>query len=212
MLQPPQSNLRQGDIIAKLFFPVIGQVSFDFARMAGNAVGDVLENVSPAGEPPQNVMCLLPVMRQPALIVSQTCDLRLGEYAVVAPLFPLLKRVKIKESEKWRLAKLESYLALFPVYAAPEHGIDEDLVADFRLLVPYSLAVTPRQMTGSKHRLFLLPLAPEALRNRQLRNCSSPTHAEPKSIYPGDAYAGNGEKIRLEVKSAIVPFVPFPLL
>ncbi len=139
MLQPPQSNLQQGDIIAKLFFPVIGQVNFDFARMAGNAVGDVLENVSPAGEPPQNVMCLLPVMRLPALIVSQTCDLRLGEYAVVAPLFPLLKRVKIKESEKWRLAKLESYLALFPVYAAPEQVIDEDLVADFRLLVPYSL-------------------------------------------------------------------------
>ncbi len=139
MLQSPQPNLQQGDIIDKLFFPVIGQVNFDFAQIAGDAVGNVLENISPAGAPPQNVMCLLPVMRQPALVVSQTCDLRPDEYAIVAPLFPMLKRVKVKESEKWRLAKLESYLALFPIYAAPEQGIDEDLVADFRLLVPYSL-------------------------------------------------------------------------
>jgi hypothetical protein len=139
MLQPPQPSLRQGDIIDKLFFPAIGRVAFDFVRVDGNGVGDVLENVSPADEAPQNVLCLLPVMRQPALIVSQTCDLRLGEVALIAPLFPLLKRVKVRESEKWRLAKLESYLALFPIYAAGERGIGEDLVADFRLLVPYSL-------------------------------------------------------------------------
>jgi len=139
MLQPPQPNLQQGDIIDKLFFPAIGQIAFDFAEVAGNAIGNILENLSPADEAPQNVLCLLPVMRQPALIVSQTCDLRLGEFALVAPLFPLLKRVKVKESEKWRVTKLESYLPLFPIYAAAEHGIDEDLVADFRLLIPYSL-------------------------------------------------------------------------
>jgi len=139
MLQPPQPSLQQGDIIDKLFFPAIGRVAFDFVRVDGNGVGDVLVNVFPANEAPQNALCLLPVMRRPALIVSQTCDLRLGEYALIAPLFPLLKRVKVKESEKWRLAKLESYLALFPIYAAAERGIEEDLVADFRLLVPYSL-------------------------------------------------------------------------
>jgi hypothetical protein len=139
MLQPPQPDLQQGDIIDNLFFPAIGRVAFDFVRMAGNGVGDVLEKVSPADEAPQNVLCLLPVLRRPALIVSQTCDLRPGEYALLAPLFPLLKRVKVKESEKWRVTKLESYLALFPVYSAAGRGIDEDLVADFRLLVPYSL-------------------------------------------------------------------------
>ena len=106
MLQPPQPELQQGDIVAKLFFPVIGQVAFDFAQAAGNALGTVTASCAPADELPPDVLCLLPVMRQPALIVSQTCDLRPGEYALVAPLFPLLKRVKVKESEKWRLAKL----------------------------------------------------------------------------------------------------------
>jgi len=91
MLLPPQPTLQQGDIIDKLFFPAIGQVAFDFVQVVGNTVGNVLENLSPADELPQNVLCILPVMRQPALIVSQTCDLRLGEQALVAPLFPLLK-------------------------------------------------------------------------------------------------------------------------
>ncbi len=170
MLLPPQPSLQQGDIIDKLFFPVIGQVNFDFARTAGNAVGNVFENISPASEPPQDVMCLLPVMRLPALIVSQTCDLRPGEYAVVAPLFPMLKRVKIKESEKWRLAKLENYLALFPVYAAPEQAIDEDLVADFRLLVPYSLQNEEVLTHLRDHRLATLTRDARSVLQHKLSN------------------------------------------
>jgi hypothetical protein len=152
MLLPPADHLQQGDVVRLLFFPVIGQVAFDFLSTPEGGPAKLVRSIYPTNGVPPNPKALFPVIAQPAIIVSQTCDLEHGGFLLAAPLLPMgacIKEYQTNEQVKLQVGRMERYLGFFPIGKQPKFRIEEDLVADFRRISSF-------EVTAELDRKYLL--------------------------------------------------------
>jgi len=162
MLEDPDNErLRQGDIVRSLFFPLVAKVHVDFVPTNLGKNARVKRGVAPERDPEPDESALLKVVRSPGLILSQSCDLARGGFALATPLQPIrsaliiarrsdsgdVERVKWEDAlpeerndERRRVASQEAYLGLFPIFKSEQFDVREDLIADFRRCVSFSLA------------------------------------------------------------------------
>jgi len=173
MLLPPAGHLQQGDVIRRLFFSVIGQVPFDFLSTPESGPAKIVRGVYPTDATPPKPKALLPVIAEPGIIVSQTCDLAHGSFLLAAPLLPMRDRIKQyqkNEDEKREVGKQERYLGFFPLSKQPEFEIEEDLVADFRRICSFEIAAKPDRDYLLKERLASLTADARAVFQHKLSN------------------------------------------
>ena len=173
MLLPPADHLQQGDVVRLLFFPVIGQVAFDFLSSPQGGPAKIVRSVYPTDAVPPNPKALFPVIARPAIIVSQTCDLERQGFLLAAPLLPMgacIKGYQTNEQARSQVGKQERHLGFFPIGKQPKFEIEEDLVADFRRICSFEIAAKADRDYLLKTRLASLTGDARAVFQHKLSN------------------------------------------
>lgn len=172
---PDLTQLRQGDIVFSLFYPILNCGNLQLVGRAVPGEGQdynlapLTVQMKPYGD---TLAALLNVVRRPSIILSQCCDLQLRDGKLMNPAFvispltpiPYLIRTSEPNLERLRSNTLTDYSSLYHIRV--HDPLEEDCMVDFSTSVSvvskdHSLALSGKvlQMTDAERVKFKTKLA-----------------------------------------------------